>query len=97
MKKKSIFTVVLIATALCLKNVPSGGTETSLLLSNVEALSDDSNEKTKCSRVIASCACWKGSNFLGMAIKDCEDYEWQAPMQKQYCSVTHCQSGSACK
>ena len=97
MKKKILFVVVLLSTTLCFKNAPSGDVNNSILLSNVEALSDENNEPTKCSRIVLSCSCYKGYNYMRQRIIKCENYEWQPPMIKQYCQVTQCQYESSCK
>lgn len=70
--------------------------ERDLLLANVEALANDEN-KNKDKKISDSCACWTSTNnFVGMAILECEEYEWYPPMIKQYCVKRSCSSG-ACR
>lgn len=70
--------------------------ENELLLANIEALSQSSEEVIYDYKITSSCDCWDGMEFRGMAILDCQKYVWCAPMVKQNCSRRSCPNGSSC-
>lgn len=71
--------------------------ESELLLANIEALSQSTEDETIYDyRVVRCCDCWKGSSFQGISIIECEKYVWQIPAVKQNCKTTSCPKGSNC-
>ncbi|MDR3184125.1 MAG: NVEALA domain-containing protein [Prevotellaceae bacterium] len=68
-------------------------------LANVEALAEGNEEDNtkKCSRIVRSCTCsHPDKGFVGMAILECEEYIWRAPMVQQTCRTSSCPYGANC-